>query len=459
MKVNRSIFRQYDVRGIVDKDLTEDFAYNLARGISAFYKMKNPKLKRVSIGHDARKSSPVFARGLIRGFNESGIDTVFLGMVPTGLLYFSLFNLDVQGGIMITGSHNPPEYNGFKINLGDLPVFGDDIQKIADLMEADDFISAKTQGENETHDIVPDFERYILENIKIERPERLNIVVDSGNGVGGFVAVPLMKKMGINVTSLFEEPDGNFPNHHPDPTVVEYIQDMIEAVKNDDKIQLGIGFDGDADRIGLIDHNGKIIWGDKILAIYARSILENNPGATIIGEVKCSKTLYDDIEKHGGRAIMWKAGHSLIKAKMKEEGALLGGEMSGHIFFKERFFGYDCAIYSAFRLLEIISKMDEIDVNLLLEGIPDTFSTPEIRVEVDDEKKFGIVDNVVSYFKENDYNVNDVDGARITFEDGWGLLRPSNTQNVIVLRFEAESEAALSRIQALIEGKLKDFMS
>jgi len=456
MKINRTIFRQYDVRGHVNVDLTEDFAYNLARGCASYYKKELPEIKKVSIGHDARESSPLFAKALIKGFNDSGLDTVFLGMVPTGLLYFSMFNLDVQAAVMITGSHNPPEYNGFKINLVDLPVYGDGIQKIADIMESDDFDDAQIKGKNSEYNIIPDFEKYILKNIKIQNPEKLKIVVDSGNGVGGFVAVPLLRKMGVNVISLFEEPDGTFPNHHPDPTVEKYIQDMIKTVIAE-KADFGIGYDGDADRIGLVDRTGKIIWGDKILNIFARSILEEVPGATIVGEVKCSKTLYDDIKNRGGKGIMWKAGHSLIKAKMKESGAAFGGEMSGHIFFKHRFFGYDCAIYSTFRLLEIVSKMDFVDFDKLLVGIPETFSTPEIRVEVDDVKKFGIVENVVNYFKNEGLDVNDIDGVRVTFNDGWGLMRPSNTQNVIVLRVEADSIERMNEIKELLERKLEDF--
>ncbi|HNZ54899.1 MAG TPA: phosphomannomutase/phosphoglucomutase [bacterium] len=456
MKINRTIFRQYDVRGHVNVDLTEDFAYSLARGCASYYKKELPSIKKVSIGHDARESSPLFAKALIKGFNDSGIDTVFIGMVPTGLLYFSMFTLDVQASVMITGSHNPPEYNGFKINLIDLPVYGDGIQKIADIMEGDDFIDAKVKGKNSEYNIIPDFEKYILKNIKIQNPEKLKIVVDSGNGVGGFVAVPILKKLGVNVISIFEEPDGTFPNHHPDPTVEKYIQDMIKTVKKE-KADFGIGYDGDADRIGLVDRNGKIIWGDKILNIFARSILEEVPGATIVAEVKCSKTLYDDIKKRGGKGIMWKAGHSLIKAKMKETGAAFGGEMSGHIFFKHRFFGYDCAIYSTFRLLEIVSKMDHVDFDKLLEGIPETFSTPEIRLEVDDLKKFGIVENVVKYFKNEGADVNDIDGVRVTFEDGWGLMRPSNTQNVIVLRVEADSVKRMNEIRELLERKLDEY--
>ncbi|HPG36227.1 MAG TPA: phosphomannomutase/phosphoglucomutase [bacterium] len=456
MKINRTIFRQYDVRGHVNVDLTEDFAYSLARGCAAYYKKELPSIKKVSIGHDARESSPLFASALIKGFNDSGLDTVFLGMVPTGLLYFSMFTLDVQASVMITGSHNPPEYNGFKINLVDLPVYGDGIQKIADIMEADDFIDAEVKGKNSEYNIIPDFEKYILKNIKIQNPEKLKIVVDSGNGVGGFVAVPILRKMGVNVISIFEEPDGTFPNHHPDPTVEKYIQDMIKTVIAE-KADFGIGYDGDADRIGLVDRNGKIIWGDKILTIFSRSILEEVPGATIVAEVKCSKTLYDDIKKRGGKGIMWKAGHSLIKAKMKEVGAAFGGEMSGHVFFKHRFFGYDCAIYSTFRLLEIVSKMDHVDFDKLLEGIPETFSTPEIRLEVDDLKKFGIVENVVKYFKNEGADVNDIDGVRVTFDDGWGLMRPSNTQNVIVLRVEADSLKRMNEIRELLERKLDEY--
>ncbi len=457
MKINRTIFRQYDVRGFVGEDLTEDFAYNLARATASYYRKKISSLQKVTIGYDARESSPLFAEALQRGFNDSGVDTVFLGMIPTGLLYFSLFNIEgVNAGVMITGSHNPPEYNGFKINLDDLPVYGDGIQEIADIMEQEDFIDAPVKGKKETFDIIPLFEEYIMNNIHISRPERLHIVVDSGNGVGGFVAVPIMRKMGITVTSLFEEPDGTFPNHHPDPTVEKYIQSMITEVKQSDAV-IGIGYDGDADRIGLVDKNGEIIWGDKILNIYARDVLKEVPNATIVADVKCSQTLMDDIKNRGGNAVMWKAGHSLIKAKMKEIGAELGGEMSGHIFFKYRFFGYDCAIYASFRLLEILSRLESLDVNELLEGIPQTYSTPEIRIEVDETKKWEIVDKTVEFFRKNGNDILDIDGVRVNFGDGWGLMRPSNTQNVIVMRVEAQSEERMEEIRALFESKLKEF--
>ncbi|MCK5807396.1 phosphomannomutase/phosphoglucomutase [bacterium] len=455
MKVNRTIFRQYDVRGFVDIDLTEDFAYNLARATAVYYRKNLPEIHKVSIGYDARESSPRFAEALQKGFNDSGLDTVLLGMVPTGLLYFSLFNLEgVQGGIMITGSHNPPEYNGFKINLGDLPVYGDGIQEIADIMEKENFLSGS--GNADTYNIIPDFEKYALKNITIKNPEKMHIVIDSGNGVGGFVAVPLLRKMGIKVTSLFEEPDGTFPNHHPDPTIAEYIQAMIAEVKNSDAI-LGIGFDGDADRIGVVDKDGGIIWGDKVLNIYARDVVKEVPGATIIADVKCSQTLITDINERGGNAMIWKAGHSLIKAKMKEVGAALGGEMSGHIFFKHRFFGYDCAIYSTFRLLEILSRVESLDINELLEGIPKTYSTPEIRVEVDESKKWDIVAKTVAFFKERGDDLLDIDGVRVNLDGGWGLMRASNTQNIIVLRVEADSQKRMEEIKALLESKLNEY--
>ncbi len=456
MQINRSIFRQYDVRGLVDKDLTPEFAYALARGYSKYLLDNKPAAKKVSIGHDARISSPVFAKAMKEGFKDSGLNVVMLDMVPTPLLYFSLNTLDVDGGIMITGSHNPPEYNGFKISLGTLSVYGDEIQKIADIIENEDFINAEKKGIDENFNIIPMYEKYILENIKIKNPERIKLVVDSGNGVGGFVAVPIMKKLGLNVISLFEEPDGNFPNHHPDPTIPEYVQDMIKTVKKE-SATLGIGFDGDADRIGVINKDGNIIWGDKILTIFARSILKEVPGATIIGEVKCSKTFYDDIKAHGGNGIMWKAGHSLIKAKMRETGAMLGGEVSGHIFFKHRFFGHDDAIYAALRLLEILADTDSLSINELLEGIHETVTTPELKYPVPDESKFEIMEKIVEDFKKDGYNVVDVDGARIIFDDGWGLVRPSNTTPVFVLRFEAETEKRLNEIKALVETKIKKF--
>jgi phosphomannomutase/phosphoglucomutase len=458
MKINRAIFREYDVRGIVGKDLTNDFAYNLAKGCASYFKKHKPDFKKVTVGYDARHSSPEFAKAMIKGFNESGIDTVFLGMVPTGILYFSMYHLkDVDGGIQITGSHNPPEYNGFKINLEGMPVYGEGIQEIGTIMENDDFIELSENGKQEEYDIIPDYKDFLKKNIHFENPEKLNVVIDAGNGVGGFVAVPVLKEMGVNVTSLYEEPDGDFPNHHPDPTVEKYIHDLIETTKNSDA-QLGIGFDGDADRIGLVASDGTIIAGDEILTIFGRSILKEVPGAKIVGDVKCSKTFYDDMSERGGDVLMWKAGHSLIKIKMKEIGAELGGEMSGHIFFKHRFFGFDCAIYAAFRLLEIVSKTKDKDVKKLLLGLPKTFSTPEIRLEVPEEKKFSTVKKVVQWFKDNNYNVNDIDGMRVSFDDGWGLMRPSNTQNVIVLRFEAQTKERLEEIQNLIEGKMNEFL-
>ena len=457
MKLNKTIFRKYDIRGIVDKDLTEDFAYNLAKGFSTYILKNNPNAETVSVGFDARLSSPDFAKAMSKGFNESGLDVILLGMVPTPLLYFSLHTLNVNAGVMITGSHNPPEYNGFKLCMGKFSIYGEEIKKIAGLIEKEQFTKNKKLGETKNHNIIPDYSKYVKNNIKIKNPEKLKVVIDSGNGVGGFVAVPIMKSLGLNVISLYEEPDGTFPNHHPDPTVKEYVQELIKKVK-EEKADLGIGYDGDADRIGVISNTGEMLKGDQVLHIFARSILKENPGAIIVGEVKCSQTLYDDINKKGGKAVMWKTGHSLIKAKMREIEALLGGEMSGHIFFKHRWFGFDDAIYSSLRFLEILSESKNKDVEKLLHDIPKVHSTHEIKIKVEDETKFKIIEQIIHELKEEGHEVIDIDGARVIFTDGWGLIRCSNTTPYIMMRFEAETKERLDEIQEMFHKKVKKFV-
>ncbi|MFO7734963.1 MAG: phosphomannomutase/phosphoglucomutase [bacterium] len=457
MKINREIFRKYDIRGIVSKDMDNKFARHLGRAFATYIAKKGASLKTVSVGYDARETSPVFAEELIKGLNESGVNTVGIGLVPTGLLYFTLFTSEVDGGIQVTASHNPSEYNGFKINYGDLPVYGDDIQLIGDIMEKEDYHLSDMPGTHIERNVIPQFEDFVFENINIKDAQKLKVVIDSGNGTGGFVAVPILKKMGIDVTSIFEEPDGNFPNHHPDPTVEANLQDLISEVRKK-SADIGIGYDGDADRIGVVDKRGNIIWGDSILTLFARDLLKKHKGVTVIGDVKCSKTFVDDVRKHGGNPVLYKAGHSLIKAYMKETGALLGGEMSGHIFIKDRFFGYDCSIYVTLRLLEIVSREKNRDISALLSDIPETFASPEIRTEIPEKKKVPVVEKLVNYFKNNGYDVNDIDGARITFDDGWALMRASNTQNVIVFRFEADTKSRLEEIRSLVEKKFEEFL-
>jgi phosphomannomutase/phosphoglucomutase len=354
----------------------------------------------------------------------------------------------VEAGVQITGSHNPPDENGLKICLGKTTIHGEEIQEIRKIVEGEAF--ADGEGGLETLDIIPRYQDYLKENLK-PGPKAIKVVVDAGNGTGGFVGVPIYRALGFEVIELFCEPDGDFPNHHPDPTMPANLETMIKTVK-EHKADLGIGFDGDADRIGVVDNAGRIIWGDRLMAVYARDILKDNPGATIVSEVKCSQTLYDDIEARGGRAIMWKAGHSLIKAKMKEEKALFGGEMSGHMFFVHRYFGFDDAIYAGGRLLELLSRT-EGTLSDMLSDMPETVTTPEIRTPCPDDRKFDVVKALVEEFRK-EYDVVDVDGARVIFDFGWGLVRASNTQPVLVMRFEAQNEDQLEKMQKLFEEKI-----
>jgi phosphomannomutase/phosphoglucomutase len=352
---------------------------------------------------------------------------------------------------MVTGSHNPPEFNGFKICIGPDTIYGEEIQKLRRIMEKGEYASGN--GQISHQDITKSYQDYLVNNVKI-RPG-LKIVVDAGNGVGGLFALPIFKRFGCDITSIYCDPDGRFPNHFPDPTIPENLKDLIALVK-EKKADIGIAYDGDADRLGAVTDDGKILWGDELLLLFSRFILKENPGAVIIGEVKCSQKLYDDIARHGGRPIMWKAGHSLIKAKMKEEKALLAGEMSGHLFFADRYFGYDDAIYASARLLEIISSSGQ-KISEILADVPKTFTTPEIRVACPDHIKFQVVEDAKAHFRK-DFDIIDIDGVRIPFKDGWGLIRSSNTQPVLVLRFEASTEERLQAIRRMIEKVLENIM-
>jgi len=444
--VNPNIFREYDIRGKVPEELNRETAYRLGQCFGAYYVSSGAK--RISLGRDCRLSSPELCTGVIEGLMDAGIHVEELGMVPTPLLYFSLHHLDVDGGVQITGSHNPPEYNGFKICLGKTTIYGEEIQKLRRIGESGSF--PKGKGSVESKEVIQPYQEEILKGIRCGQIPR-RVVLDAGNGVAGLVAPELYSRMGIEVEKLFCEPDGRFPNHHPDPTLPENLKHLVQKV-NDTSADLGIAFDGDADRIGVVDRRGKIIWGDQLMIIFSRDLLKRHPGAKIIGEVKCSQVLYDDIRKHGGMPIMWKAGHSLIKGKMKEEGALLAGEMSGHIFFAERYFGYDDAIYAGARLLEILTTESK-ELEELLADVPSLVSTPEIRMDCPDDKKFQVVAALASEFKK-EYQVIDVDGARVVFDGGWGLIRASNTQPVLVLRFEAEDQKTLQEIQRIFMDKL-----
>ena len=444
------IFREYDIRGIVPEDLDRETVHLLGQGLGTYYQERGAT--KVTIGRDCRLSSPDFRDELIQGLCETGLSVLDIGMVPTPLLYYSLYQQGIGGGVQITGSHNPPEYNGFKVCLGKQTIYGDEIQKLRKVCEKGAF--PKGDGARKRLDVIRSYIKYFVNNIKMgEKP--VKVIVDCGNGVGGVVAPEVYREVGIEVEPLHCEPDGRFPNHHPDPTIPKNMADLIERLQ-DSSAHLGIGFDGDADRIGVVDRMGNIIWGDQLMIIFARDLLEQHPGAAIIGEVKCSQVLYDEIQKHGGRPIMWKAGHSLMKSKMKEEGALLAGEMSGHIFFADRYFGYDDAIYAGARLMEILSRKGT-DLGELLKDVPKMVSTPEIRLDCPDDKKFAVVAALVEDFKK-DYSVIDVDGARVLFDGGWGLVRASNTQPVLVLRFEAENQDRLEAIQKVMMDKLDERM-
>ena len=447
--MNPTIFREYDIRGVVDKDLTRETVRELARGAGSYFARHG--IKRITVGRDCRPSSDPFFEALLEGLSGSGMEVIDVGVCPTPLLYFSIVHLKQEGGVMITGSHNPPEFNGFKVCVGKDAIYGREIQRVREIIEKKDFVQGK--GSLARHDIITDYHHYLLSNIHLSR--EIKVVVDAGNGTGGVVGVPIMRELGCQVKALYCEMDGRFPHHHPDPTVEKNLQDLIALVQ-ETKADLGIGYDGDADRIGVIDEEGRIIWGDKLMIIFARAIIEEQGGGTFIGEVKCSQTLYDEIERLGGRAIMWKTGHSLIKAKMKKEKALLAGDMSGHLFFADRYFGFDDAIYASCRLLEIMGKSGK-KVSELLEGIPQTYATPEIRVDCPDDIKFRIVEQATEHFRQR-YPIIDVDGMRVKFPDGWGLVRASNTQPALVLRFEATSQGRLEEIRSMIEATVQELM-
>ncbi len=447
--MNPQVFREYDIRGVVESDFDDEFVTDLGRAYAVL--LHRAGKKTVAVGRDCRLSSDRLQHLLLDGLLPSGIDTVDIGVVPTPLLYYSVAQWKMDGGVMITGSHNAPEYNGFKLGVGPSTIFGDEIQEVRRIIERRDFIRGAARGRLSARPVVPDYAEFIKRSFKL-RPG-LKVAVDGGNGCGGAVAAPLMREMGLETVELFIEMDGRFPNHHPDPTVEANMRDLVAAVKRS-RAEVGIAYDGDADRLGAVDENGRIVWGDELMVVFARDILRERPGAAIIGEVKCSQRMYDDIARHGGRPIMWKTGHSLLKSKLREEGALLAGEMSGHMFFADRYFGFDDGIYASFRLLEIISRENK-GLGALLSDLPPSRITPEIRLECPDDRKFEVVRRAADYFRSR-YDVIDIDGVRVKFAHGWGLVRASNTQPALVMRFEADDERTLGEIRALFEGKLKE---
>ncbi|HLW76492.1 MAG TPA: phosphomannomutase/phosphoglucomutase [Bryobacteraceae bacterium] len=442
-----TIFREYDIRGIAETELADDDVKDLGRALGTMIQRRAGK--RISLGRDCRLSSPRLHAALIEGLIDTGAEVTEIGVVPTPVLYYSGFHLKTDGSVMITASHNPKEFNGFKAVCADNAIFGGDIQELRKMIDARDF--QRGRGSQASADVVTPYVEEIAGQIKLDR--RLRVCADAGNGTGGVVAHRIYEKLKLDVTELFFEMDGNFPNHHPDPTVEENLRQLIATMRGGN-FDMGIAYDGDADRVGATDEHGHLIFGDLLLLICGREILTRKPGATFIAEVKCSQILYDELRRLGGNAIMYKTGHSLIKAKMKEVHAELAGEMSGHMFFADRYYGFDDAIYAGFRLMEIVARSGQ-PMSAQLDGLPKTVSTPEIREDMPDEIKFDVVKKVTDYFRSKHADVIDIDGVRVKFAHGWGLLRASNTQPALVMRFEAETEQQLDEYR----GEFKNAMA
>ena len=449
MTISAGIFRQYDVRGVVGKDLTAEAAYGIGAAYAAYLEEKGVR-GSIAVGRDNRPSGVMLHDALLRGLTEHGVSIVDIGVVPTPLLYWALNHLKVVGGIQITGSHNPPEYNGFKLCLGTQSIHGTGIQRLHAIIAAEKYPSGK--GTVREGSVIDSYIDDIVARIG-PLARRMSIAIDCGNGAGALVAPKLFARLGVTQYPLFCDSDGTFPNHHPDPTVEENLQDLIVEV-HDRQADFGVAFDGDADRIGVVDDRGEIVWGDHVLILYARDVLERTKkGQAIIFDVKCSQALAHEIERAGGKAVMWKTGHSLIKDKMRELNAPLAGEMSGHMFFGEGFYGHDDALYGAARLIAIVARSGRT-VSELLSDVPKFVSTPEIRIDVPEENKFALVERAVRHFSST-HEVIDVDGARVLFGDGWGLIRASNTQPILVTRFEARTPERLSAIRDEMESWLR----
>ncbi|MCW9055320.1 MAG: phosphomannomutase/phosphoglucomutase [Gammaproteobacteria bacterium] len=434
-----SIFKAYDIRGIVKTDLTADAVRQIGQAFASESLARN--CSTVVIARDGRLSSPELSKALAEGLQSGGCDVIDVGMVPTPVLYFATHHLKTGTGIMITGSHNPPEYNGLKMLIGGDSFFGDSIQQLRQRIEDGELNTGS--GCYREENVLPTYVETIVNDVKLDKP--LNIAVDCGNGVAGVVAVELFKKLGCNVTDMFCEVDGNFPNHHPDPSKLENLKDICSRIESE-QLDLGLAFDGDGDRVGVIDNKTNVIWPDRQMILYAEDVLSRNPGALIIYDIKSSYHLGNAIEKMGGQALMWKTGHSFIKSKMKESGALLAGEMSGHIFFKERWFGFDDGLYSAARMLEILSKKPGTAAEIFGQ-LPDSFNTPELQIHFAEGDHYKFMQAFKQKAQFEDANISTIDGMRVNWKKGWGLIRPSNTTPCLVLRFEAEDENTLKDIQ------------
>ena len=450
--INPAIFREYDIRGVVGDDLTPEVAAAIARAYARWLRQRGTPSRKVVVGQDNRASSPALAQAAIRALRAGGFDVEDIGTVITPVFYFARVHLGIDGGVMVTASHNPAQFNGFKLAQGFGTLYGEEIQDIRRL--------AGTPGEGISapgalgrQDIVPAYLAMLREKIRLG-PRRLRVAVDCGNGTASLMAPQALRQLGCEVIPLYCESDPRFPHHHPDPTQEENLQDLIALVRRE-RADVGIGLDGDGDRIGVVDEQGGIIWGDVLMILFWREILPRHPGTVGIVEVKCSQALYDEIARLGGKPIFYRTGHSLIKAKMKEVEAVFTGEMSGHMFFADEYYGYDDAVYAAARLLRILSHADR-PLSALLADVPQYASTPEVRVECPDEVKFEVVRKVTEEFGRR-YQVIDIDGARVLFEDGWGLIRASNTQPALVLRAEARTADGLERIKRTLSDLLQRF--
>ena len=453
---NPTILREYDIRGQIGKNLSEDDAYALGLAFGTYVKREAPLDSRkgtICVGYDGRHSSPSLAAALIKGLRETGHNVEAVGLGPSPMLYFAVKDHKADAGIMVTGSHNPSDYNGFKMLLQNAPVFGKTIQRIGEIAAAGDFESGSFGALEETN-IKGNYVHRLLKDLTGKRP--MKVAWDAGNGAAGAVLKMLCDELPGQHFLLYDDVDGDFPNHHPDPTVDENLVDLQACVR-DNGCDLGIAFDGDGDRIGVVDEHGNVLRCDILMTIYARDVLESFPGASIIGDVKCSQVMFDEINRLGGNGVMWKTGHSLIKDKMSETGAPLAGELSGHIFFADKYYGYDDALYCAIRLLNALSDADGA-LSTLTAELPKLFNTPEVRIDVDEEKKFGLVPQIIENVKNAlpaDTTLDDIDGIRISGPDGWWLLRPSNTQDVLVFRAESDSKDGLERLKNMALQEVK----
>ena len=454
--MNPAIFREYDIRGVAQRDLESDVVYAIGKAFATMIQRDGPggsDRPVIAVGRDCRLASPRLFEALTRGIVETGVDFLDIGVVATPVLYFAAAHFATAGAVIITGSHNPPEDNGFKLLRGTASLHGQAIQELRRIIEQADYSSSASPGTSTTRDAIAPYLDHAESTLRLGE-RRMRVVVDAGNGAGGPPAVALYRRLGFDVVDLYCAMDGRFPNHHPDPTVAENLADLQQRVHDEDA-ELGIALDGDADRIGVIDSRGNILWGDQLMILFGRAILAESPGATFIAEVKCSQALYDELARAGGHPIMWKVGHSLIKAKMKQENALLAGEMSGHIFFAHRYLGFDDGIYAGARLLEILSRGPKTLAELY-DTLPVMVNTPELRVPCADEDKLAVVTRAVASLRRHPEvtGVIDVDGARASFGDGWGLIRASNTQPILVLRCEARNHERLQQIRAIIEAAI-----